>query len=64
MHADLRDALASFTPVWEHLFPRERERVLRLLIETITYDPDTEQADIHLRACGISTLAQEARSTK
>jgi hypothetical protein len=64
LETQLRDALASFTPVWEHLFPRERERVLRLLIEQITFDPDTEQADITLRACGITTLAEEARSTK
>jgi site-specific DNA recombinase len=61
---DLRDALAGFTPVWDVLFPRERARVLLLLIEQITYDPDTEQTDINLRPCGITTLAQEARSTK
>jgi site-specific DNA recombinase len=63
MHADLRGALAGFAPVWEHLFPRERERILRLLIERITYDPDTANADIELRACGITTLAGEARGS-
>ena len=36
----LRDALASVTPIWDQLFPREQERILRLLIERITYDPD------------------------
>jgi site-specific DNA recombinase len=56
----LRAALSAFTPVWEHLFPAERERVLRLLIEQITYDPDTGEADIDLRPAGITTLAKEA----
>lgn len=60
---DLRRALAGFTPIWEHLFPHEQERVLRLLIANITYDPTTGDADIELRACGITTLAQEARTT-
>src|SRR5262249_34439332 len=63
VHADLREALAAFTPLWEQLFPRERERILRLLIEQITYDPGTREADIELRAVGIAKLAQEARST-
>ena len=60
---DLGDAMAGFAPIWEHLFPRERERILRLLIEQITYDPETGDADIQLRACGITTLAEEARTT-
>jgi len=58
---DLRDALAGFNPVWDQLFPRERERILRLLIEKITYHPDARDVDIELRACGIQVLAAEAR---
>lgn len=54
-------AISSFDPVWSELFPRERERILRLLIERITYHPDTGEADIELRPCGIETLAAEAR---
>jgi site-specific DNA recombinase len=61
--ADLREALAGFTPVWEHLFPRERERILRLLIEQVTFNPDSRDTDLELRPCGIATLANEARST-
>lgn len=56
----LRTALAAFTPVWEHLFPAERERILRLLIERIDFDPDTGTADFELRPAGIETLAKEA----
>jgi site-specific DNA recombinase len=62
-HDDLRAALAGFAPIWTQLFTAERERILRLLIERITYDPDTEQTDITLRASGIKMLAGEARST-
>ena len=54
-------AISSFEPVWNELFPREQERILRLLIERITYHPDTGEADIELRPCGIETLAAEAR---
>jgi site-specific DNA recombinase len=55
-----RAALASFTPVWECLFPAERERILRLLIERITYDPDTRETELTLRPSGIDALAKEA----
>ena len=58
---DLRAALAGFEPVWEWLFPAERERILRLLIERITYHPDGGDVEIALRRCGIQTLAAEAR---
>ena len=56
----LRVALAGFQPIWDQLFPREQERILRLLIERITYDPETGDADIELRPCGIEALAAEA----
>ena len=57
----LRDALGGFTPIWEQLFPREQERILRLLIERVTYDPDNGDVNIDLRPCGVATLADEAR---
>ena len=57
----LAPAISSFEPVWNELFPREQERILRLLIAGITYHPDTGDADIELRPCGIETLASEAR---
>jgi len=31
----LRDALTGFTPVWEHLFPVARERILRRLMTAV-----------------------------
>jgi len=58
--AKLRAALKGFQPVWEQLFPREQERILRLLISRITYFPDGGKVDFELRPCGIEALANEA----
>ena len=55
----LRGALASFSSVWDALFTSERERIVRLLIEHITFDPETRKAEFELRPCGIAALAQE-----
>jgi site-specific DNA recombinase len=57
----LRDALAGFQPIWTQIFPREQERILRLLIERITYHPDDGDVDIDLRPCSIDALAAEAK---
>ena len=61
---ELRVALAGFAPVWENLFAAERERIVRLLVERITYQPDGGDVEIALRACGIEALANEARETR
>jgi site-specific DNA recombinase len=58
----LRTAMAGFDQIWSQLFPGEQERILRLLIERITYHPDGGDVDIALRPNGISALAAEARS--
>jgi site-specific DNA recombinase len=52
--------VSGFDPVWNELFPAERERILRLLIERITYHPDGARVEIDLRPCGIQALAAEA----
>ena len=58
---NLRDALSGFTPILDQLFPREQERILGLLIERVTYDPESADVSIDLRPCGIEMLAKEAR---
>ena len=58
---DLRAALAGLQPIWERLFPAERERILGLLVERVTHHPDGGDMEITLRCCGIQTLAAEAR---
>jgi site-specific DNA recombinase len=58
--ADLRKALASFEPVWNELFPAERARIVRLLIEQVRFYAQTGNVEIDFRPCGIRTLAGEA----
>ena len=58
--ADLTAALASFTPVWDELFPHERSRILHLLLDAVVYDADTDEVRITFRAGGVRELAGEA----
>ncbi|MBU0756082.1 MAG: hypothetical protein KJ645_13145, partial [Planctomycetes bacterium] len=56
----IQAAIGSFVPVWEHLFPAERERIIRLLIEEVTYNASTGEVEITFRPNGIQALSQEA----
>ena len=58
--ADLKKALASFDPVWDELFPVEKARVLRLLIEEVRYHAKDGEIEITFRPGGILTMAREA----
>lgn len=53
-------AVRAFDGLWDELLPAERERLLGLLIEHVTYHPDGGNVEIELRPCGITTLAAEA----
>ncbi len=56
---DLRSALASFLPLWDQLFPRERGRILHLLIECVTYDAQAGEVEIIFRPGGVKMLREE-----
>jgi site-specific DNA recombinase len=58
---DLRVGLAEFLPVWDQLFPREQERILRLLIKRITYDPDTGDVELDLHETAARAIAGPAK---
>ncbi len=55
----LREALQQFTPVWDELLPKERTRVLRLLIEEVRYDGKAGELEIVFRDIGIKALGRE-----
>ncbi|MBU8920924.1 MAG: recombinase family protein [Bacteroidales bacterium] len=55
----LANALTQFSPVWEHLFPLEKTRLIHLLIERIDFDGAAGKIAITYRDTGILTLAQE-----
>ena len=56
---ELRRAIVSFTPVWTALFPAERARLVRLLVERVSFDARTGDTEIQFHANGIATLASQ-----
>jgi site-specific DNA recombinase len=60
--ADLRKALSLFDPIWDVLFPVERERIIQLLIDSIDHDGHTGKLGIEFAASGIQALAGEVDS--
>jgi len=57
---DLKTALASFTPIWQELFPRERARILHLLIDEVVFDARSGELEIAFRPSGVRALVAEA----
>lgn len=53
---DLRRAIESFTPVWEELFPAERARLIRLLVERVDIDANTGEVTAKFRSDGVLQL--------
>jgi site-specific DNA recombinase len=56
---EVEAALASFDPLWESLTPRERGRVIQLLIERVDYDGGAGKLSITFHPTGIKSLAGE-----
>jgi hypothetical protein len=56
---DLRAALESFDPVWNELFPREKARILALLLEAVVYDGRAGEVSLKFRPGGVRTLVGE-----
>ena len=57
---ELRTALSQFDPVWESLAPREKVRMVRLLVERVEYDGGEGRIILTFHPSGIKALAQEA----
>jgi recombinase len=55
--AEVRDALERLDPLWDELFPAERARIVRLLLERVEVGP--EGADIRLRVAGLARLVRD-----
>ncbi len=62
--ADLARALEAFDPIWEVLLTPEKERLLRLIVERVTYDGATKQLQITFHPTGIATLAADLASAE
>ena len=57
--ADVARALQDFDELWSVLLTPEKERVLGLLIERVTYDGATQRLEITFSPAGVATLAAE-----
>jgi len=58
-HEDqLSVAFREFTPVWNTLSPREQARVVRLLVERVTYDRETSKVALTFRASGLREIGE------
>jgi len=55
------EALSAVEPVWEHLFPDQQERIVRLLVDRVDVGP--RGAEVHVRADGLRSLVDELRDT-
>jgi len=55
--AEVRDALHELEPLWDELFPAERARIVRLLVERVDVGPNG--ADIRLRVEGLAGLVRD-----
>ena len=56
---DVADALGKLDPIWEELFPLERQRLVKLLVEQVTIDEGG--LDVRIRTDGIHSLIAELR---
>jgi site-specific DNA recombinase len=52
--SEVRDALRSFDPLWNELFPAEQARIIGLLVERV--DIRIDRVDIRLQLAGITSL--------
>ncbi len=53
----MSEALERFDPLWDELFPAERARIVRLLVERVEIGPAS--ADIRLRVAGLTSLVRD-----
>ena len=53
----MAEALRAVEPLWDRLFPAQKERIVRLLVETVIARPDG--LTIRLRTTGLVTLTGE-----
>ncbi len=56
--SEVDSALATFTPLWDSLSPREQARVVHLLIQRVDYDGAKGKVAVTFHANGIRTLGQ------
>jgi len=61
--AEIRQALIEFDPLWDSLSPKERARIVRLLVKRVEFDGVAGKASVTFHPAGLRQLADRA-STK
>jgi site-specific DNA recombinase len=61
---DIDAVLTLFDPVWDALMPKERARVLHLLVEQVEYDGPSGRVSITFHPAGVTLLAQDATKSR
>ncbi len=54
--SEIQAALSNLAPVWAELFPKEQQRLINLMLETVVIYPDA--VDMRIRAAGLINLVQ------
>jgi hypothetical protein len=60
----IRTTLEQFDALWDTLTPRERQRILRLLIDEVRYDSQAGELEIDFRDNGIGEFIREVTNRK
>jgi site-specific DNA recombinase len=58
---DVRQALTEFDPLWESLSPKERARVVKLLVKRVDYDSRAGKASVTFHPTGLRCLADRIK---
>jgi site-specific DNA recombinase len=56
---ELVGAIEAFDPIWDALSPRERERIVHLLVKQVAYDGAAETISVTFNQTGIKALSVE-----
>ena len=56
---ELVGAIEAFDPVWDALSPREKERLVHLLVKQVAYDAGQEAISVTFNPTGIKELSVE-----
>ena len=56
----IREAFADIDRIWDELFPREQERIVKLLVERVIVGKNG--VDVRIRAGGVGSLVTHVRS--
>ncbi|MEQ1634052.1 MAG: recombinase family protein, partial [Planctomycetota bacterium] len=60
----VRDALAEFNAMWDHLDGNERVRVLRLLVQQVRFDGQAGEVQIRFHDNGLAALVDDANTRR